>query len=113
MSYYDVDYYRNPMPYYAGQSATKTVPGWGQLPSAAGNARLAVGQIVPREFLTPARERVVVPTDFVPATAEDEYIPPPVTPRKGIPWWVWIAAPGALAGGLALALNMGWIGEGV
>jgi hypothetical protein len=114
MSYYDVDYYTNPMPYYVGRSATKTVPGWGQLPSAAGNARIGVGAVVPRTAITAARQRIRVPEGFVFGTEEDEDedVTTADDANGGIPWWVWIAAPGLLAGGLALAVNMGWIGEG-
>jgi len=103
-SYYSADYYRNPMPYYAGRSATQTVPGWGVLPRAAGPARLGVGQIDPSKM---RREMTV---RQVPA-AETWEVPPIAEPAKGIPWWVWVAAPGVLVGGLALAINMGWIGE--
>lgn len=106
MSYYDVDYYGNPMPYYAGRSATRTVPGWGVLPRAAGNRRIGVGNaVIPAAIARLARVKVEKPAAAAP---EEEWVPEAEKPA--LPWWIWIAIPGVLAGGLALAVNMGWIG---
>ena len=91
------DFYRNPPAAYPPSgSARTTVPGWGALPIAAGPARLAVGAITPRYVVSQERQ--------------EAWVPP--AERSAIPWWVWVAAPGALVGVAALAVNQGWIGGG-
>jgi hypothetical protein len=110
MSYYTADYFKNPMPYYDGPSARRTVPGWGQLPRSAGNARIGVGLDLSQMDRSALLKRVSSEPGgsdtYTPTPADESFV-------GSIPWWVWVAAPGVIAGGLALAVNMGWIGSEV
>jgi len=107
MSYYLADYFKNPPSPYEHGSATRTVPGWGVSAAVAEGARIGVGATLTKADIARLHVRVPEPDEiYTPPT------PTPAAPSKGIPWWVWIAAPGVLAGGLALSINMGWIGQG-
>lgn len=108
MSYYVTDYFKNPPPPYDGRSATRTVPGWGVAPRAAGPPRLGVGLVLSKAAMAKLHTRVAAPP---PTDDETDDGKTPDDASKGIPWWVWIAAPGVLAGGFALAVNMGWVGS--
>lgn len=99
MSYYLSDYRNPPDAYPPSGSSRWTEPGWGVLPIAAGPARLAVGAIAMRPRLV-ARG----------VTLEELREEQAGRAEPAVPWWVWVAVPGVLAGGAALALNMGWIG---
>ena len=112
MSYQEVDYFRNPMPYYDGPSARRTVPGWGQLPRSAGNARIGIGAdtIIPRHVLrTMAAQRVLVPKADDQKQQEDTVVVDKKWYEK-IPWWAYLAAPAVVFGGLAVASNLGAFG---
>jgi hypothetical protein len=113
MSYQRVDYFRNPMPYYDGPSARRTVPGWGQLPRSAGNERVGIGQsLIPREALrTIARQRYLAPT-YDDQQQQDDVVVDDKKWYEKVPWWVYLAAPAVVFGGLAVASNMGVFGGG-
>ena len=114
MSYQRVDYFRNPMPYYDGPSARRTVPGWGQLPRSAGNERVGVGadMVIPREALRAiAAQRVIKPTTDT-DQKDDVVTEDDKSWYEKIPWWAYLAAPAVLFGGLAVASNLGAFGGG-
>lgn len=117
-SYYQSDYYRNPVP-YTSSDIGEPVPGWGTTASIAGPARVGVGAplgaiskyvvkptvspfIVSKPGTTPAGGGVQDAEAQPDGTAEGASEP--------LPWWVWpLAAAVVLGAGGYYATIKGYI----
>ena len=134
MSYHISSYRQSPPP-YAGPTTDVPFPGWGIQPHAAGPARIGVGLgasarheahckhvrrlrhlrhlCVGQTGSTPvdgtncaaARQEALATNAVAAAAACDAE-----TEAAGAPWWLWLAVPLALGGGLLLAYDQGWLG---
>jgi hypothetical protein len=111
MSYYLADYFTN-VPAYTASDEHLPVTGWGLDPQAAGPARIGVGAAA---FQRVARttKRIAFPgsTVFTPAVSASVQPPPAAAEgSEGWPWWIYMAVPLFLGGGLLFAADMGWLG---
>jgi hypothetical protein len=139
MSYYQADYYRNPVP-YTSSDIGEPVPGWGTTIRVAGPRRVGVGaRMEMRAEERPAMQRVTgrpaairAPLLTLDTTGaafpENGAAPPPcpegqvLDPTTGgcidegisvidkIPWWAWPIGAAVLMGGIGYyGVQQGWL----
>lgn len=109
-SYYEADYYGNPVP-YTSSDIGEPVPGWGVNPFVAGPSRLGVGAMIEARSTRPWLSSVSVPQKQLDTTqpAGEGVQPPPTGGSMVVPWWVYPTAAAVALGALGYyGTKKGW-----